>query len=257
MEFRPCIDLHNGKVKQIVGSSLKDSGEGMIENFVSQHPSEYYANLFKQDHLNGGHIIMLGEGNEEAAEKALLAYPGGMQVGGGITFDNAKKYLALGASHIIVTSYLFEDGQLVMERLVQLSNRVGKDHLVIDLSCRKKNDAYYVVTNRWQTYSDFMVTKESINQLSLYCDEFLIHGVDVEGKQQGIEAELIEMLAETNNIKITYAGGIRSLDDIVKVQQLGKNKVNFTIGSALDIFGGQLNYQEIVKFTETLHQNYL
>ncbi len=245
--FRPCIDIHNGKVKQIIGGTLSDNGTGIIENFISKESPAYYAKLFKKDNLKGGHVIMLGKGNKEAAIEALQAYPGGLQVGGGINPDNAKFYLDKGASHIIVTSYVFKDGKIDFENLNKLVDAVTKDRLVLDLSCRKKDGKYYVVTDRWQKFTDFEVNKENLELLSTYCDEFLVHGVDVEGKQQGIDEELVQNIANWSSIPATYAGGIKSFEDIELINQLGNGIVHYTIGSALDIFGGKMKYENVVK----------
>lgn len=245
MEFRPCIDLHDGKVKQIVGSTL---GKQLVENFVATQDSTYFAKLFKEDGLKGGHIIMLGQGNEQAAIKALQAYPGGLQVGGGIHLDNANDYLEAGASHIIVTSYIFYNGLLDMDRLQALIDRVGKKRIVIDLSCRKCNDKWFVVTDKWTKISNFEVNAESIRQMENYCDEFLIHAVDVEGKRSGMQEELVHHLAQWVSIPTTYAGGVRSLEDLDKFKEISGGKLHVTIGSALDIFGGDLSYKEVVQY---------
>lgn len=246
--FRPCIDIHNGKVKQIVGGSLNDEGKGIIENFVSEKAPSFYAELFKKDNLKGGHVIMLGQGNEEAALDALRNYPNGLQIGGGINPDNALFYLENGASHIIVTSYVFKDGMINFDNLNKILKKTTKEKLVLDLSCRKKENNYYVVTDRWQKFTDFILNKDNIALLSEYCDEFLIHAVDVEGKQQGIDVELVKNIADWAEIPVTYAGGIKSFEDISLINQVGKNKIHYTIGSALDIFGGKLSYEDVVKF---------
>ena len=245
--FRPCIDIHNGKVKQIVGGTLSDLGK-VVENYVSTKPPSYYANLFKKEKLVGGHVIMLGEGNQEAALEALKAYPGGLQVGGGITDANALFYLENGASHVIVTSYVFNHGEIHFEKLNRLKQIVSKEKLVLDLSCRLKDNKYYVVTNRWQTYTDYELNKENIELLEDYCDEFLIHGVDVEGKKQGIELNLVEKISQWATIPTTYAGGIKSFNDIKKINQIGQGRIHYTVGSALDIFGGNLKYQDIIRY---------
>lgn len=245
--FRPCIDLHNGKVKQIVGGTLSDSGKGIVENFVSDKGAAYYAKRFKEDGLQGGHVIMLGSGNEEAAIEALTTYPKGLQVGGGIHPDNAAFYIEKGASHVIVTSYIFHDGKLDFNRLNKMIGIVSKEKLVLDLSCRLKEGKYYVVTDRWQTFTDFEVNESNIKRLESYCDEFLIHGVDVEGKQQGIDLQLVENISNWATIPVTYAGGIRSMEDIKTINKVGQGKMHYTVGSALDIFGGQLSYEEVVK----------
>lgn len=248
MRFRPCIDLHDGKVKQIVGSTLGHENVAVVENFTSQYDSSYYAKMFANDQLTGGHVIMLGPGNEKAALVALQAYPGGLQVGGGITADNAKQYIDAGASHVIVTSYIFHDGLLDMERLKKLVHTVGKDKLVIDLSCRKRDDKWFVVTDKWTKFSDFEVNAQSIRMIEQYCDELLIHAVDVEGKRSGMQEELVQDLAEWTTIPTTYAGGVRSLEDLRKFELLGRGKLHVTIGSALDIFGGDLRYDDVVAY---------
>ena len=244
MRFRPCIDLHNGKVKQIVGSSLRDSGE-VKTNFVAAFDSVYYAELYKKYELDGGHVIMLGKGNEDAALRALAAYPGGMQLGGGLDESNGFRYLDAGASHLIFTSYVVADGILHWDRIKKLNEVYGRKNIVLDLSCRKKNDGkYYVVSNRWQTFTDVEVNAEHLDELAEYCDEFLIHAVDVEGKQCGIDDELLDILSQHEKICIAYAGGIKSFEDIEKIRRKGREKIDFTIGSALDIFGGSLNFDE-------------
>lgn len=246
MKFRPCIDLHDGKVKQIVGETLNAE---IIENFVSKQDSAYYAELFKKDALTGGHVIMLGGGNEEAAVRALAAYPGGLQIGGGITADNAAFYLEKGASHIIVTSYIFKDGQLNEDHLAKIVAEVGKDRLVIDLSCKEKDGQWFVVTNQWKQFSEFVVNQQNISFIEQYCNEFLVHAVDVEGKQSGIQQSLVRSLADWVTIPTTYAGGARSIADMDQFNELSNGKLDITIGSALDIFGGQLSYEEVVAYS--------
>lgn len=250
--FRPCIDLHNGKVKQIVGGTLTDNGKGIIENYISDKSSAYFANMFKTDNLKGGHIVMLGRGNEKAAVDALKAYPNGMQIGGGINPSNALLYLDAGASHIIITSYIFNNGEIDFNNLKNISKLVTKEKLVLDLSCRIKNNKYYVVTNRWQKFTDFEINKTNIKLLEEYCDEFLIHGVDVEGKKQGIDTRLVELISDIVSIPVTYAGGINSFEDIKIINRVGKGKIHYTVGSALDIFGGQMSYKEIVKYSKKI-----
>lgn len=252
MKFRPCIDIHNGKVKQIVGGSLKDEGDQAVTNFASELGAEFYAEKYKKDGLEGGHIILLNpstseyyEATKEQAMKALRAYQNGLQIGGGITAENAKEYIDAGASHVVVTSYVFQDGAILWGNLKKLVEAVGIKHIVLDLSCRKKDDKYYVVTNRWQTFTDIEVTGELFEMLSKYCDEFLIHGVDVEGKTSGVEKQLVKMLASWNGIPITYAGGIGSMEDLQEFEQISEGKLDFTIGSALDLFGGKIPYDVI------------
>lgn len=254
MKFRPCIDIHNGKVKQIVGGSLTDQGNQAKINFSSSYEADYYAKLYKKDGLKGGHIIMLNpkgsdyyEATKKQALKALQAYPQGMQIGGGITSENASEYIMQGASHIIVTSYIFEEGEIKWERLKKLTEMIGRKHIVIDLSCRKKDGNYYIVTNRWQVFTNVKISRDLLDELAQYCDEFLIHGVDVEGKSSGIEKELVQLLGKWHKIPITYAGGIGSMEDLKEFKELSDGKLDFTIGSALDLFGGSLSYSNIKK----------
>ena len=247
MKFRPCIDLHNGKVKQIVGGSLTDGAEPET-NFVSEKPPAWYAELYKKDGLTGGHVIKLGKGNVDAAKEALAAWPGGLQIGGGIAVDNAKLWIDDGASHVIVTSYLFQKGQIDPGRLDQLLGAVGREKLVIDLSCRKKDGAYYVVTDRWQTFTNMIVNEHSLKTLGGQCAEFLIHGVDVEGKQQGMDEDLVKLLSDHCPIPCTYAGGVRNFQDLEKLNEAGGGRIDVTIGSALDIFGGALPYRDVVEY---------
>lgn len=246
MRFRPCIDIHNGKVKQIVGSTLADDSSVVVENFIADKGADYYAEMFKEDQLTGGHVIMLGPGNEEQALKALKAYPGGLQIGGGITAENAAYYLKQGASHVIVTSYVFRDGEIHTNNLDKIVSEVGKNKLVLDLSCRKKGDAYFVVTDRWQKFTSFEVNQENIEMLAGYCDEFLVHAVDVEGQCRGVQQDLVSKLGQWVSIPTTYAGGARTLEDIALVYAVGQGKLDLTIGSALDIFGGHLPYKEVL-----------
>ncbi|MFA7347063.1 MAG: phosphoribosylformimino-5-aminoimidazole carboxamide ribotide isomerase [Desulfurivibrionaceae bacterium] len=250
MKFRPCIDLHQGKVKQIVGSSLSDGEQGSLTtNFASDQPASHYAEMYKADRLFGGHVIMLGPGNEAAATEALQAFPQGLQVGGGITADNAAHWLDLGASEVIVTSAVFKDGVVHEDRLAELVRRVGKERLVLDLSCRKKGDAYYIVTDRWQKFTQVTVSAQSLEYFAGHCREFLIHAVDVEGKCGGIEEELTSLLGRFSPIPTTYAGGVKNLADLYRVKELGLNRLDATIGSALDIFGGTgITYAEAVAF---------
>ncbi|WP_136810509.1 phosphoribosylformimino-5-aminoimidazole carboxamide ribotide isomerase [Desulfosediminicola flagellatus] len=252
MRFRPCIDLHNGKVKQIVGSSLNDeSPEALKTNFTADKPSSWYAELYRADNLTGGHIIKLGSGNDGAAKDALAAWPGGMQIGGGITAENAPEWLDFGASHVIVTSYVFQDGKIDRQRLAKLVRTVGKKRLVLDLSCRRRGDDYLIVTDRWQKFTDVIISPEILEDLAASCDEFLIHAADVEGKCSGIEIDLVSKLAKWSPIPTTYAGGIRNISDMQLIREIGKGKMDATVGSALDIFGGTtFAYADAVKFSD-------
>lgn len=249
--FRPCIDLHHGQVKQIVGGSLKDSGKGLQTNFVSAHDSAYYAQMYQKDGLTGGHIIQLGPDNEQAAREALQAWPGGLQIGGGIHAENAGQWLDTGASHVIVTSWIFQDRSLSLERLTRLSQITGPDKLVLDLSCRRTQSGWNIATNRWQTITPVQIVAKTLDLLSDYCDEFLVHAADVEGKQAGMDEELIAFLAQHCPIPVTYAGGARSLEDLKRCSELSQGRVDLTIGSALDIFGGQgARYADCVAFNQ-------
>lgn len=258
MKFRPCIDIHNGKVKQIVGGSLLDDGNRATENFVATMDAAFYANLYKKSNIKGGHIILLNKaGSEyydadvEQAKLALQAYPNGLQIGGGITAENASKFLDMGASHVIVTSYVFSDGKVNYERLNRLVDTVGKEHLVLDLSCRKKDNQYYIVTDRWQTFTDEIVCQETILRLQDYADEFLIHAVDVEGKANGVEQDLVRILSDYAGVEVTYAGGVGSYEDLTILRTLGKGRLNVTIGSALDLFGGPLDYNKVLSMMDS------
>lgn len=253
MKFRPCIDIHNGKVKQIIGGTLKDEGDRASENFVSTQDAAYFAGLYKKMGIKGGHIILLNgkdspyyEATREQAFAALRAYPGGLQAGGGITPENAGEYLENGASHVIVTSYVFKDGEINWERLKKLAGKVSKEKLVLDLSCRKKDGKYYIVTDRWQKFTAQEVTLELMETLYAYCDEFLIHAVDVEGKACGIERELAQLLGQWGKCPVTYAGGVGSFQDLELLKKLTGGKTDVTIGSALDLFGGTMEFEKVV-----------
>lgn len=246
--YRPCIDLHEGKVKQIVGGSLCDDGPAPRENFVSEKPPAWFAETFRHDGLTGGHVIMLGKGNESAAKEALAAWPGGMQVGGGIRPGNAAEWLDAGASHVIVTSALFDaDGKFLPRVLDELVAEAGKDKLVIDLSCRRTDRGWTVAMNRWQTLTEMDVTADTLDSLAPFCDEFLIHAADVEGLCGGIDRELVSFLGGWGKLPVTYAGGAASMDDVLLVAEAGRGKVDVTVGSALDLFGGSgIRYEELV-----------
>lgn len=253
MNFRPCIDIHNGRVKQIVGGSLKDAGDQADENFVSRLSAADYARLYREKGLSGGHVILLnpvgskyyGE-DVRQAEAALREYPDGLQVGGGITCDNASNFLEAGASHVIVTSYVFSGGEIHFERLEELSRLIGKEHLVLDLSCREKDGTYYIVTDRWQKFTKQPLDEVLMDQLSKYCDEFLVHGVNVEGTGGGIDQGLVGILVKSSEIPITYAGGIGKMEDLELLEKMSQGRMDFTVGSALDLFGGTLRFDEII-----------
>ena len=245
--FRPCIDLHEGKVKQIVGGTLGDAG--LRTNFISEKSAAWFAELYQRDKLSGGHVIMLGAGNEPEARTALAAFPGGLQIGGGINVANARDWLDAGASHVIVTSWVFREGSVDWDRLDELVKLIGKDRLVLDLSCRKRGEDYFVVTDRWQKFTELTLNPETLKKFSRFCAEFLIHAVDVEGLCRGIDRELVEKLGRWTPISTTYAGGANSLADLEEVTRLGQGRVNLTIGSALDIFGGNgVKYEDCVEF---------
>ena len=290
MKFRPCIDIHNGKVKQIVGGTLRDgsgTGEGTAkENFVSSEDGAFFGELYKKLGLPGGHIILLNPAGTEEYEKdieqaklALSAFPGGLMIGGGVTAENAERFLDLGATHVIVTSYVFKNGRVDMERLEKLRSSVGREHLVLDLSCRRKTagkpkadkdgagsvnngsdsacikasaedglDGYYIVTDRWQKFTDVRLDTETLEMFRDYTDEFLVHAVDVEGKAKGIEEDVAELLGSWGRLPITYAGGVGSFEDLRKLKEIGRNRLDVTIGSALSIFGGSMDLSEVVNF---------
>ena len=257
MEFRPCIDIHNGKVKQIVGGSLLDEGDQAKENFVSEQDASFFARFYESKGCRGGHVILLNssespyyEATREQALRALHSFPGGLQIGGGITADNAEFFLQAGASHVIVTSYVFQKGVFHRDNLKKLVERVGKEHIVLDLSCRKKDDTYYIVTDRWQNYTQVPLDFQTMEELADSCDEFLIHAVDVEGKASGIETNLARMLGEWRKKPITYAGGVHTYEDITLLKQLGHGQINVTIGSALDLFGGSLEFDKVLEIAK-------
>lgn len=255
MRFRPCIDIHDGKVKQIVGSTLTDNSA--VENFVAEKGADYYAGIYKEHELDGGHIILLNkkgtpeyELSKQQAFSGLKAFKGGLQIGGGIDAQNAYEFIEAGASHVIVTSYVFRDGQVDEQNLEKLVAAVGKEHIVLDLSCKKKDDSYFIATDRWQKLTEVDITTESLDYFSKFADEFLIHAVDVEGKQSGIEIELVGRLAAWNGIKITYAGGVKGAADIELLKLIGQNKIDVTIGSALDLFGGNLKFEDALQLVK-------
>lgn len=255
MEFRPCIDIHNGSVKQIVGGSLKDQGDQAQENFVALQDAAFFARLYQEYGIKNGHMILLNpvsssyyKETKEQALAALRAYPGGLQVGGGITPENAGEFLDAGASHVIVTSYVFQGGQIQYDRLRELEQKIGARHLVLDLSVRAKDGHYYIVTDRWQNYTSVELTEQTMEELSSFCDEFLVHAVDVEGKSSGIEEPVAELLGNWAKIPITYAGGVHDFQDLERLKILGKNRVHVTIGSALDLFGGTMRFEDVLRF---------
>ena len=248
--FRPCIDLHQGKVKQIVGGTLRDEGPGPAENFVAAEPAAHFAARYREDQLKGGHVIQLGPGNREAAEEALAAWPGGLQLGGGVTIENAAEWLARGASKVIVTSWLFVDDALAMDRVEALSAAIGRDRLVVDLSCRRvPGGGWRVATNRWQTVTRTPIDAATLRALEPLTGELLVHAADVEGKCEGIDEELVRALGAESPLPVTYAGGARDIADLARVAELSGGRVDLTYGSALDIFGGSLvRYDDCVRW---------
>ena len=251
MRFRPCIDIHNGKIKQIVGGSLLDQGDFATENFVSEKDGTFYGKLYKENHLNGGHIIMLNardskyyEEDKVQALKALKAFEGGLQIGGGITDENAKEFIESGASHVIVTSFVFAGGKVHYDRLDALKEQVGREHLVLDLSCRKRDDKYYITTDRWQKFTEEELTIELLHKLESWCDEYL-----------GIDQELVQLLARYNGNKVTYAGGVKNFDDLELLKNYGNDKIDVTIGSALDLFGGDMEFSKVLEYCDATITN--
>lgn len=252
MEFRPCIDIHDGKVKQIVGGTLSDNGAAA--NFESDLDGVYYARLYHEKRLTGGHIILLNpvtseyyEADKALAFSALKEYPGEFQAGGGITADNAMEFIEAGASHVIVTSYVFKNGQINYDNIEKLVKTVGREHIVLDLSCRRQNGQYYIVTDRWQKFTDVTVSVKTLDALASYCDEILVHAADVEGKCRGIETELVELLGGWNKLPVTYAGGVGSYGDLRELKDISHNRLNVTVGSALDLFGGNLKFEKVLE----------
>jgi len=255
MQFRPCIDIHNGSVKQIVGGSLKDADDQALENFVSEYDAAFYARLYRSYGLKGGHIILLNHKDSEFFEatkaqglQALKAYPEGLMIGGGITAENASEYIEAGASHVIVTSYVFKNGLVEILNLNKLVEMVGREHIVLDLSCKKIDGQYRIVTDRWQKATDVILSHETLDYFKDFCDEFLIHAVDVEGKSNGIETELAELLGDWGKIPITYAGGVHDFHDLELLKTLGRDKIDVTIGSALDLFGGHMSFEKVLEY---------
>ncbi|MBT8037736.1 MAG: phosphoribosylformimino-5-aminoimidazole carboxamide ribotide isomerase [Verrucomicrobiae bacterium] len=239
-QFRPCIDLHHGQVKQIVGGTLRDSGAGPKENFVSDQSPAWYAELYRKSTLTGGHVIQLGAGNTEAARAALSAWPGGMQLGGGVSIHNAAEWLEAGASQVIVTSWLFDaDGGFREDRLRELASEIGRENIVVDLSCRRTEAGWSVAMNRWQTLTRVDVTHATLDALAEWCAEYLVHAADVEGLCQGVDVELVELLGSWAGVPMTYAGGVAEMDDLRLVNERSGGNVDVTVGSALDIFGGK------------------
>ena len=254
MEFRPCIDIHNGSVKQIVGGSLRDINDEAVENYVAAQSAAFFARLYQEYQIRNGHIILLNPATsvhyketKEQALAALRAYPGGMQAGGGMTPENAREFLDAGASHVIVTSYVFKDGQIQFDKLRKLVQKIGKQRLVLDLSVRRRDDRYLIVTDRWQKYTQVELTEQTLDELSGYCDEFLVHAVDVEGRAGGIEQQVAGLLGSWGKIPVTYAGGVHSFDDLIILKRLGRNKVHVTVGSSLDLFGGMMKFEEVLR----------
>ena len=252
MKFRPCIDIHDGRVKQIVGSSLTD--DSARENFISDKDSAYFAKLYMDNSLFGGHVIILNkvgtkeyEESKKEALKAFSMFPNGLQIGGGITDENANEFIKSGASHVIVTSYLFKDDKLNEDRMKRLKETVGKEKIVFDLSCKRIGDKYFVTTNRWQTVTESEMNADLLKELEEYCDEYLIHAVDVEGKCNGPEKDILLELSKYKGNSVTYAGGIHSYDDIRMIKEIADGRIDFTIGSALDIFGGNLDFNRVIE----------
>ena len=251
--FRPCIDLHEGRVKQVVGGTFGEGNSSPQTNFVSDHDSAWFAELFRSDGLRGGHVIQLGPGNNAAARLALAAYPNGLQIGGGVTDSNAQHWLDAGASHVIVTSWLFPNGEFNADRAESLAGTVGPERVVMDLSARRVDDRYVVFIDRWRQATTTVLNAELFAMLQPWCDEFLVHAINVEGLQQGIDLELVALLATWCNRPVTYAGGAKSIDDLRRVHMISDGRVDLTIGSALDIFGGSgVAYREAVAFNSSI-----
>ncbi len=232
-----------------MGGTLSDSGEGVRTRFEADQSPAWFAHLYRQDQLDGGHVIALGPGNESAAREALGAWPGGLQFGGGVHADNAQAWLDAGASHVIVTSWVFSQGRINWDRLRELERLVGRSRIVLDLSCRLRDDQYWVVTDRWQNFTELCLGPHAFKSLADFCSEFLVHAVDVEGLCTGIDVALVQKLADWSPLPVTYAGGARSIRDLETVHRIGGGRVDLTIGSALDLFGGSgVRYADCVAF---------
>ncbi|KAF6005708.1 hypothetical protein HII12_005282 [Brettanomyces bruxellensis] len=244
-----CIDIHGGKVKQIVGGTLnqddteqsKNTCKSNLEtNFVSEKSSSYYAKLYEEHGIIRTHVIKLGslEENNRVAIEALKAWPKHLQIGGGINDTNAKYWIQQGADKVIVTSWLFPKGQFDKSRLERISQLVGKEHLVVDLSYF---DAGGVEQGRLLSYSRGTARNSSFMQLMLkaFC--------------KGIDQELVAKLAEWCTSPIVYAGGAKSIDDLKLVDKLSHGRVDLTFGSALDLFGGKLvRFKDCCKWNQQL-----
>ena len=198
-------------------------------------------------------MIKLGPGNESAATAALAAYPNGLQIGGGINLDNAAQWLDAGASHVIVTSWLFDQqGRFQSNRLDQLVSAVGKQRIVVDVSCKRTNDGWTVAMNRWQTLTDLQVDTNTLDRLADRCDEFLIHAADVEGLCQGIDTDLVRLIGSWGKIAVTYAGGVAEMADVDLIDNLSDGSIDVTVGSSLDLFGGTgVRYDDLVSRNRT------
>ncbi len=247
--FRPCIDLHQGQVKQIVGGTLDTAS--LATNFVSDHSPAWYAELYRAKALTGAHVIALGPGNTEAAQSALAAWPQGLQFGGGVNLENAKSWLEAGASHVIVTSWLFEGDRFALAKAEALASAIGPEKLVIDLSCRRHPEGgWRVATQRWQTITQTAIDAPLLRELGDLCAEFLVHAADVEGLCQGMDEDLIRFLGEHSPLPTTYAGGASRFEDLARVEALSGGRVDLTIGSALDLFGGSISLENCVAWNQ-------
>ena len=261
MRFRPCIDIHDGKVKQIIGGSLDDE-KGASENFIAGAPASFYASLYAKKNLGGGHVIILNkagtaeyEASKVQALNALGAFKGGMSIGGGINDLNAEEFLDAGAYAVIVTSFVFKDGRLDENNLLKIKNAVGSKHLILDLSCRRgANGKLYVVTDRWQRFTELELTKDLLKSLQPNVCEYLIHAADVEGKKAGIDTDVLNVLAsymrEGDSVPVTYAGGVHTYEDLDTIRGAGAGLIDATVGSALDLFGGELKMDAITAMLE-------
>ena len=253
MRFRPCIDIHNGKVKQIVGGSLQDQGDQAQENYVAEQDAPFFARLYQSRGIRGGHIILLNpatspyyEATRQQAIEALKAYPGGMQIGGRDPGGQCRELSGCRCQSCDRYFLCIKNGVINWENLEKLERAVGREHLVLDLSCRKKDGQYYIVTDRWQKFTQVPVSEQTIEEFSSHCDEFLVHAVDVEGKASGIEVELVKLLAKNHQLPVTYAGGVGSFQDLETLRMAGENRVDVTVGSALDLFGGSMKWEDVL-----------
>jgi len=156
-----------------------------------------------------------------------------------------------------VTSFCFDGAKFSEAKLAEMVAAVGAERLVLDLSCRAaEGGGWSVAKDRWRTITDLAVTPETLDRLAGQCAEFLVHAADVEGQCGGVDRELVQMLGSWAGAPVTYAGGARSLENLREVDGLSDGKVDLTIGSALDLFGGDgVSYADCVAWNRRASQS--